>query len=212
MNKNVIDDLISVNDNLIIPNYIVRFYSLLNLDDYEFLTIVYLINQKGNIPFDIPKISKDLFMEQSKILDVISNLTDKKYISIEIIKNNGVIEEYISLDLFFNKIKLFLIEQKSDDRSNDIYSNFEQEFGRTLSPTEYETISNWIECNISPDLIKSALKEAVLSGVHNIRYIDKILFEWNKKGYKTSDDIVKGKNTKDSEYIEEMYDYDWLNE
>ena len=89
-------------------------------------------------------------------------------------------------------------------------AKFEKEFGRTLSPVEYETISKWIESNIPIDLIEAALKEAILSGVNSIRYIDKILFEWNKKGYKTSSDIVN-KNKKD-EYIEEIYDYDWLNE
>ena len=89
-------------------------------------------------------------------------------------------------------------------------AKFEKEFGRTLSPVEYETISKWIESNIPIDLIEAALKEAILSGVNSIRYIDKILFEWNKKGYKTSSGIVN-KNKKD-EYIEEIYDYDWLNE
>ena len=55
-------------------------------------------------------------------------------------------------------------------------------------------------------------KEAVYNGVNNLRYIDKILFEWNKKGYKKSEDIVRSKNSKDDDYIEEIYDYDWLNE
>ena len=104
----------------------------------------------------------------------------------------------------------YLIENDKKDNSSDIYSKFEKEFGRTLSPVEYETISKWIESNIPLELIEAALKEAILSGVNSIRYIDKILFEWNKKGYKTSSDIVN-KNKKD-EYIEEIYDYDWLNE
>lgn len=211
MDKNVIDDLINVNSNLIMPSYLIKFYSYLNVNDYDFIVLLYLINQKDYIPFDISKISKSLYIEESKVLEVITNLTDKKYISIEIKKNNGIIEEYISLDLFYNKIKMLLIENKSVEKNNDIYSVFEQEFGRTLSPIEYETITNWIECNIPIELIKEALKEAILSGVSNIRYIDKILFEWNKKGYKKREDIVK-KSFKESEEIEELYDYDWLNE
>ena len=103
-----------------------------------------------------------------------------------------------------------LIENDKKDNSSDIYSKFEKEFGRTLSPVEYETISKWIESNIPLELIEAALKEAILSGVNSIRYIDKILFEWNKKGYKTSSDIIN--KSKKDEYIEEIYDYDWLNE
>ena len=35
------------------------------------------------------------------------------------------------------------------------------------------------------DIIKSALREAVISGKLNFRYIDRILFEWKKNGVKT---------------------------
>ncbi len=212
MNKKIIDELILTSNNLIIPSYMIKFYSLLNLDDYEFIILVYLLNRKDYVSFDINKISDDLYMEQAKVLDVISKLTEKKYISIEMKKNNGIIEEYISLDLFYSKIKLLLIENNTEEKNNDIYSLFEQELGRTLSPMEYETINNWLESSISQSLIKEALKEAVLNGVNNLRYIDKILFEWNKKGYKTREDIVSKKNNKDNDYIEEIYDYDWLNE
>ena len=126
-------------------------------------------------------------------------------------KENGVIEEYISLDLFYNKISSLISDTKEEDNSNDIYSIFEKEFGRTLSPIEYQTINGWVESNISEDLIKAALKEAVLSGVTSLRYIDKVLLEWSKKGYKTESDI-KNKKIKKDDYIEEIYDYDWIND
>lgn len=212
MNKNVIDELIFVNKDIIIPNYLLKFYSILDLQDFDFILLIYFINNKENILFDVKKISDDLYVDSAKVLESITNLTDKKYISIEMRKNNGIIEEYISLDSFYSKIKLLLIENKTNEKSTDIFSTFEQEFGRTLSPTEYETISNWIECNVSIDIIKAALKEAVLAGANNIRYIDKIIFEWNKKGYKNAEDIIKKNNFKDEDYVEELYDYDWLHE
>ena len=91
-----------------------------------------------------------------------------------------------------------------------IYSVFEKEFGRVLSPTEVEIVNKWTESNISEEIIKEALKEAVLNGVHNMRYIDSILLSWTKKGYKKVEDIKRKKPTK--EEVEEVYDYDWLNE
>lgn len=211
INKNVLDELIIVNNNLIIPNYLIKYYSRFDLNNDEMLLLIYFLNNKEKLIFDVNKISSDLYMDASCILEIISNLIEKNIISIEVKKNNGIIEEFISLELFFSKIKLYLIENKTNEKTNDIYSLFEQEFGRTLSPTEYETITNWLECNVSVDLIKSALKEAVLNGVNNLRYIDKILFEWNKKGYKSSNDIVNKKDYKEDDYIEELYDYDWLN-
>lgn len=211
INKNVLDELIIVNNNLIIPNYLIKYYSKFELNMDEMLLLIYFLNNKEKLTFDVNKISSDLYMDASNVLEIISNLIEKSVISIEVKKNNGIIEEFISLDLFFSKIKMYLIENKTNEKTSDIYSLFEQEFGRTLSPTEYETITNWLECNVSVDLIKSALKEAILNGVNNLRYIDKILFEWNKKGYKSSNDIVNKKDFKEDDYIEELYDYDWLN-
>ena len=210
MNKNVIESLMVVNNHLIIPNYFIKYYKKFDLENNELLMLIYLLNCNEKLILDNKKISKDLYLEENEVLNIISSLIEKNYISIEMSKNNGIIEEYISLDLFYEKINSYLIENDKKDNSSDIYSKFEKEFGRTLSPVEYETISKWIESNIPLELIEAALKEAILSGVNNIRYIDKILFEWNKKGYKTSSDIIN-KNKKD-EYIEEIYDYDWLNE
>lgn len=210
MNKNVIESLMVVNNHLIIPNYFIKYYKKFDLENNELLMLIYLLNCNEKLILDNKKISKDLYLEENEVLNIISSLIEKNYISIEMSKNNGIIEEYISLDLFYEKINSCLIENDKKDNSSDIYSKFEKEFGRTLSPVEYETISKWIESNIPIDLIEAALKEAILSGVNSIRYIDKILFEWNKKGYKTSSDIIN-KNKKD-EYIEEIYDYDWLNE
>lgn len=210
MNKNVIESLMIVNNHLIIPNYFIKYYKKFDLENNELLMLIYLLNCNEKLILDNKKISKDLYLEENEVLNIISSLIEKNYISIEMSKNNGIIEEYISLDLFYEKINSYLIENDKKDNSSDIYSKFEKEFGRTLSPVEYETISKWIESNIPLELIEAALKEAILSGVNSIRYIDKILFEWNKKGYKTSSDIAN-KNKKD-EYIEEIYDYDWLNE
>lgn len=212
MNNKLIENLVMVNKNLIIPDYIIKYYSKLNLEGLSFILMIYFINQKENITFDINKISKDLNLEQSVVLGLINELNEKNYISIEMIKKNGIIEEFISVELFYNKICSLLIESKDENENNDIYSMFEQEFGRVLSPMEYQTINGWLENKIPIDLIAAALKESVLSGVNNLRYIDKILFEWNKKGYKKVEDIKQKKDNKDDDYIEEIFDYDWIND
>lgn len=211
MNEKV-KELLNPNTNLIIPNYVINYYSELGLDNLEFLLLIYLINQKENVIFDLDRISKSLNIESSKVLELINNLNEKNYISIEMKKTNGIIEEYISTELFYNKIMGLITASKTNNEESSIYDIFEKEFGRTLSPVEYETINNWIESKISKDLIKEALKEAVLNGVNNLRYIDKILFEWNKKGYKNIEDIKKNKYDKDEDHVEELFDYDWIND
>jgi len=205
-----INDLIKVNDNFIIPNYIIKNYEKIGLEGLDFIMLIYFINQRSNVAFDVNKIALDLNLDSSKVLEIINSLNEKNFISIEMKKNNGIIEEYISTDLFYNKISSMLMENVSNDKETDLYSVFEKEFGRTLSPTEFTSINNWIENGISEELIKEALKEAILSGVHNIRYIDTILFNWTKKGYKKPEDVKRKKD--DDDEIIEVYDYDWLNE
>lgn len=211
MKDKVLNSVIQINDSLIIPGYIIKNFNKLDLEGLDLILLLYFINQKDNITFNITKISSDLNIESSKVLELINELNEKNYISIEMRKNDsGVIEEFISTELFYNKISSLLMDNQEADNSNDIYSIFEKEFGRVLSPTEVEIVNKWTESSISEEMIKEALKEAVLNGVHNMRYIDSILFSWTKKGYKKVEDIKRKKNTKED--APEIYDYDWLNE
>ncbi len=66
--------------------------------------------------------------------------------------------------------------KKSDQQEVDLYTCFEQEFGRPLSPFECESLAMWLDDDHhEPVIIKSALREAVISGKLNFRYIDRIL-------------------------------------
>ncbi|MBQ3475568.1 MAG: DnaD domain protein [Bacilli bacterium] len=193
MRNDILNDVIKVNSNLIIPSVVVKNFSKLNLEAQEFLLMMYFINQKDNVTLDVPRIASDLNMESSLIFELINKLNEKNFISIEMQKTNGVIEEYISTDLFYNKLTSIALDKKKEDNDNDIYSLFEKEFGRQLSPTECENIDRWIENDIDLELIKEALKESILNGVRNMRYIDKILYSWTSSGYKTVEDIKRKK-------------------
>ena len=105
-----------------------------------------------------------------------------------------------------------IIDVKEEEDKSNIYSVFERELGRTLSPIEYELINGWLECNYKEEIILAALKEAVFNGVNNFRYIDRILFEWNKKGIDTVDKISKYKKEFRKDTNVEVPDYDWLND
>ena len=150
-----------------------------------------------------------------------NNLIVKGFIEYKTIRENGMIKEIISLDKFYNNIALKLANQNKKEVSNNIYDIFQKELVRSLSPTEYEYINNWLEKGLSENLIIGALKEAVLSGVKNFRYIDRVLFDWQKKGYRSMNDVeaAKKKITNVPEEISsnndtnsEYFDYDWLND
>ena len=89
----------------------------------------------------------------------------------------------------------------------------EKEFGRTLNSIEYDVINKWFDSGISEELMEEALKEAMFSGVTNLRYIDRILFEWSKKGIDNLDKLEKNrkKHIEKKNINVELPDYDWLN-
>ena len=83
---------------------------------------------------------------------------------------------------------------------------------------EVEIIKAWLENNISEELIREALKEATFNGVSNLRYIDKILYEWGRKNIKTVEDVEKTrkkyskKEDKEIDIDTEIFDWNWLDE
>ena len=79
---------------------------------------------------------------------------------------------------------------------------------------EYEIIKGWISDNFSYEIIIEALKEAVYNQVTNLNYIDKILYEWKKKGIRTKEEILKDKNNYRSNKISpsKVFDYNWLDD
>lgn len=74
------------------------------------------------------------------------------------------------------------VNQEKEDKVTTLYRTFEEEFGRTLSPIQYQRIGQWLEeDHYSPELILLALKEAVLNQKYNFNYIDSIFIELGKK-------------------------------
>ena len=170
----------------------------INLD--EFLLLLYFINVSCNL--NTEDIKEKLGFDEDKIVNTFSSLVNKKYIEMVVTNNNGEVIEQISLDPFYDRLLFNSDNTKSKD--NDIYSLFESEFGRTLSSFEYELINKWLENGVKEDTIKEALKEAILNNVRNFKYIDKIIYEWSKNGVK--------KRAKEDKSLEEMFEYDWLDE
>jgi DNA replication protein len=78
----------------------------------------------------------------------------------------------------------------AEEESRSLFSIFEKEFGRPLSPMECETISGWLDQDRYPEeLILLALKESVFAGKLHFRYIDRILLEWSRNRVKNAQDV-----------------------
>ena len=202
-------EFLKANDS-VIPSILLMNYKDLKLNEKELLFLSLLMSYDGEIGFDPAYFSKILSFEVNDILEILSSLSTKKYVNVVVKKSAGKMKEFLDISYLYEKLMSYVISLEDEEKETEIYSVIETELGRTLSPIEYETIGGWINANISEELIKEALKEAVLNGVGNLKYIDKILYEWTKKGYRKASDVRRKKRVKEEDV--ELFDYDWLDE
>ncbi len=197
-----------------IPKLLLLNYKKFGCNEKDLIVLIYLYNEK-DMGFNPKKISDSLNITLPEVLETIDHLSSSGLITIQLKKMNGVREEQIGLDGLYEKMAyLVLNEEEKENKTKTIYDLFEQEFGRTLSPMEYEIIGGWRDAGFEQDVIVLALKEATYNGVSNLRYIDKILYEWKKKGIHTKEDVEKDRASYQTKKVEkkELFDYDWLND
>lgn len=201
MSNNVLE-LIKSKD-LIIPQLLFKNYRKLNITDSELIILIYLIN---NSDYNSISISEQLNIPMEEVITSINGLCEKVIIKTGLEKVNNINIEVINLDPLYTKLTNLIVESNSVNK--DIYSYIEQKFGRTLSPIEYEMVSLWNEYPYN--LVLKAIDDTVKKGIISIKYIDKILVEWAKKGYK---DVLDVSSKKEINIVDtSLIDYDWLND
>ena len=209
--------------HIVIPLFMLQHYKELKLEIGEFLFLMYLYNLGNKFIFDPSKFADDLNLDIKDVMNYIGALSDKHFIRVEVMKNDkGLMEEMVLMDDFYSKLSLITMDEINNASSTDssnIYEVIEKEVGRTLSPMEYEIIRAWLDNDMSEELIQEAIKEATYNGVSNLRYIDKILYEWSKLGIKTAKDVsdnkkkrAKAKEEASSDVDMDIMDWDWFDD
>lgn len=197
-----------------IPQLLLFNYRKLGLTDQEFIMIFYLWNSSDS-SYNPKQISNDLGIELNVVLEIINTLSEKGILSLNIVKMNNIRSEVINLELLYEKLAFFLLKKEAKKDSTSLFDTFEKELGRSLSPTEIEIINGWLDSDATEEMIVLALKEAIYNGTTHFRYIDRIIFEWIKKGIKTKEDVEKNRKVFQKNKNKEnqtLFDYDWLND
>ncbi len=204
------------NKKLVVESLFIKEAFKRNLSLSEFLVLLYFDNSFDSI-FDVANVSKTLMMSEEEVLNAFSSLLEKNLIKVDATPNQfGKVIEKINLDNYYYGINSSDLKKDSKKTSSkeDIFSTFESKLGRTLSQMDYEIIKAWLENGSSEELVLEALDEALNNGVASLRYIDKIVYEWKKKGYKTVDDVKNHskKNGEGTVLGKDVLDYNWLDE
>lgn len=215
--------------SLTIPSVLLTHYPKMGLDEKEVMLLLQLQNfiEKGK-NFPAPsQIADRMTFEESECLFMIQRLIQRGFVMIEEEVDRTIGDERYSLQPLYEKmITSYLVSQKQEEavqvqvEGESLYTVFEQEFGRPLSPFECETLAMWQDDEHHPDLIKGALRESVISGKINFRYIDRILFEWKKNGIKTVEQAKaqsqkfrsyqKREKKPDNQPVKDVPFYNWL--
>ncbi|MEW9674740.1 DnaD domain-containing protein [Lentibacillus sp. L22] len=175
-------------NQLQIPTRLLTNYKSLGLNETEVMLLLQIyrfIFDENDFPTPA-ELTSFLTISEQECSAMLRKLIQKGFLSIEQTKDEqGIWSEIYSLDPLWEKI-FSTTKSEKEPEEGTIFILFEQEFGRPLSPFEIETVNVWLdEDRLSISLIKAALREAVLMGKLNFKYIDRILREWKKKGIHT---------------------------
>ena len=180
--------------NLVLPSELLLNYNRLfsSSDDFLVWQFFYLQNTTALGELSPSQIAEKIGKNVTEVNQAISRLTDKGLLQYRTIELNGEIEVIFDATLALERLdQLFEKQAPNQVQSapNDLKSlvdTFQQELGRLLSPFEIEDLEKSLkEDGTSADLIKEALREAVLNGKPNWKYIQAILRNWRHEGIKS---------------------------
>ena len=189
-----------------------------NLTLNEFIVLMYFDNEY-ELTFDVKKVAKATCLNEKDVLNAFGSLLDKKLIILNSVKNeSGKLIDKVSLENLYNGIKDNANKSAKERAKTDLFTKFQANYGHSLSGMDYEIIKAWLENGFSEELILGALEEANYNGVTTLRYIDKILFEWNKKDFKKMEDVnnhMKSRSSGENNNVPFetiVLEYNWLDE
>ena len=139
------------------------------------------------------QIAETIGKELAEVNQAISNLTEKGLLQYRTIELNGEIELIFDASPALERLDELLgvgkskVEQLTpQNQLKDLVETFEQELGRLLTPFEIEDLTKTVkEDGTNTDVVKEALREAILNGKANWKYIQAILRNWRHEGIRS---------------------------
>lgn len=185
-----------------VPYWLFRYYAQLRMNETDVMLVLHVMafQQKENKDFPtLEELQRRMSVTQEKIIAVLQKLLKEGLLSIDEVMDpaSGVHSEKYNWQPLLQRLAECRLEElrreqeelgAAEERKerSDIFSIFEKEFGRPLTPMELESISGWIDKDgYAEELILAGLKEAVFAGKVHFRYIDRILLEWQRNRIQT---------------------------
>lgn len=171
-------------------------YHELGIRNLECMLLIHLIDfeQHGDNFPSFDKLAQRMGVTEKEITDMLRHMMSEGWIEIVQDRQGDRYGDHFDLTLVQQKLgeidhqALSSSQQvASSENQQEIFEMISNEFGRQLSPIEYQEIARWMnEDGYEPSTIKEALKEAVVHQVYNLKYISRILYNWKQRNQKTT--------------------------
>ncbi|MFM1655586.1 DnaD domain-containing protein [Brevibacillus sp. B_LB10_24] len=194
-----------------VSNILLKKYKRMSLSDEEMMLIIHLLSfqQEGNRFPTLQQLEERVSMSGLRLIQLLQKLLKEQYITIDedVDPQSGMRYESYNLEPLYRRLYHCLQEERkvlnesvlgigtglnmvsAQEYGTGLYSQFEQAFGRPLSSIEIETLHIWVEEDkYSEELILAAMREAISVGKLYIRYIDRILLEWQRQQIKSAEE------------------------
>lgn len=179
-----------------ISNLLLHHYHDIGMSTSELMVFLELQSyiERGDVNPSIAVIADHLGAETDQIYDLIQQLSSDNFLKQTLEKNEqGKEETRYDFSPLWHKLARLLtdsLQQKQQAQQNNqrqkLFTAIQADFGRVLNPTEMSIVNDWIDKDhYDPQVIELALRETVLSGNYNFRYMDRILTSWEQRGLKT---------------------------
>lgn len=196
-----------------ISNLMIDYYQELGMTNEEFLLWLQLtrFEQKGERFPNLERLAKRLNWTTNQLYNQLNLLIEKQMMQIvQYTDEQGKKTDVYDFSPLYSKIEQFLtqkeqkqLSQNKQQKAQTLFRHFEEEFGRPLSPIEYQRINQWIdEDHYQTEIIYLALQEAVINQVYSLNYIDRILLSWERKNIRTPQQVSEEQKNRKQRYTE----------
>lgn len=211
---------------VIIRRELLDHYNQLGINEAELVILIKLLHasESSNKQPSIESLQQGTTFGSREVTTIIQSLIQHDLLELKVEKDEeGKFTEYMNLNQFYVKlseimeqVNIKVEEENTEVEFNVLFQQFEQAFGRPLSPFEIETLNQWLDIDKHElSVIQAALDEATSQNKLSFKYIDRILLNWKKNNVKTIEDSKKisrqFNQPKMKHTIKKVPKFDWLN-
>ncbi|WP_251942938.1 DnaD domain-containing protein [Staphylococcus sp. Marseille-Q5304] len=211
---------------VIIHKELLEHYNEFGLTETDLVILIKLIyaSEISKKQPTVESLQQGTTLDSRAITSIIQNLIQLDLLDLNVSKDEeGKFTEYMNLDKFYEKLNELFEQLNVKEASNQdkiafqtLFQQFEQAFGRPLSPFEIETLNQWIDYDQhSLNIIQAALDEATMQSKMSFKYIDRILLNWKKNNVETIEDSKKVSHQfhkpQMKHNVKKVPKFDWLN-